>query len=168
MDVTDAGRCWLAWGSLDPSLPVGTPGRPRPCPQSAAANRPTLLLLLPPAALPDLLADAMVHLATTPACANQASVRAGLQGEGQRRQRSTAAAAAGAASALCSQPSWPHTASDPTCLPASLPAPSAQAFNISNGDCFRWKDMWPAMAAWFQLPTAPPIHMPMVKARGCV
>ncbi|KAI7841239.1 hypothetical protein COHA_005076 [Chlorella ohadii] len=56
----------------------------------------------------DLLADAMVHLATTEACANQ-------------------------------------------------------AFNISNGDCFRWKDMWPAIAAWFCMETAPPVHLPLTQ-----
>lgn len=32
-----------------------------------------------------------------------------------------------------------------------------QAFNISNGDLFRWNDLWPKIAAYFGLDTAAPL-----------
>ncbi|UUZ92685.1 hypothetical protein LJK87_46560 [Paenibacillus sp. P25] len=31
-----------------------------------------------------------------------------------------------------------------------------QAFNINNGDLFRWSEMWPKIARYFELETAPP------------
>ena len=34
-----------------------------------------------------------------------------------------------------------------------------QAFNITNGDLFRWDELWPKIAAYFQLETAPPLPM---------
>lgn len=34
-----------------------------------------------------------------------------------------------------------------------------QAFNITNGDLFRWNEMWPKIAAFFDLETAPPLQM---------
>lgn len=34
-----------------------------------------------------------------------------------------------------------------------------QAFNITNGDLFRWNEMWPKIAASFGLDTAPPLPM---------
>ncbi|TYP68974.1 SDR family oxidoreductase [Paenibacillus methanolicus] len=34
-----------------------------------------------------------------------------------------------------------------------------QAFNIANGDLFRWDDMWPKLARFFELETAPPLTM---------
>ncbi|MFB9330154.1 SDR family oxidoreductase [Paenibacillus aurantiacus] len=36
-----------------------------------------------------------------------------------------------------------------------------QAFNIANGDLFRWNDMWPKIARFFELETAPPLTMPL-------
>jgi len=33
------------------------------------------------------------------------------------------------------------------------------AFNITNGDLFRWSYMWPKIAAYFQLEAAPPLPM---------
>ena len=42
-------------------------------------------------------------------------------------------------------------ATDPKC--------ANQAFNINNGDLFRWNEMWPAVAAYFELETAPPLPM---------
>ena len=42
-------------------------------------------------------------------------------------------------------------ATDPTC--------ANQAFNITNGDIFRWESMWPKIAAFFDLDTAPPLPM---------
>ncbi|MDY7106696.1 MAG: SDR family oxidoreductase [Actinomycetota bacterium] len=34
-----------------------------------------------------------------------------------------------------------------------------EAFNITNGDLFRWSEMWPAVARWFDLDVAPPLPM---------
>ena len=34
-----------------------------------------------------------------------------------------------------------------------------QAFNIANGDLFRWNDMWPKIARFFDLDVAPPLPM---------
>src|SRR4051794_35440089 len=42
-------------------------------------------------------------------------------------------------------------ATDPRC--------ANQAFNINNGDLFRWNDMWPKLARWFELDVAPPLPM---------
>lgn len=36
-----------------------------------------------------------------------------------------------------------------------------QAFNITNGDLIRWNDLWPEIAAYFNIETAPPLHMPL-------
>ncbi len=42
---------------------------------------------------------------------------------------------------------------------ATDPRSANQAFNITNGDLFRWEELWPKLAAWFQLETAPPLPM---------
>ncbi|MDB5976333.1 MAG: NAD-dependent dehydratase [Nevskia sp.] len=42
-------------------------------------------------------------------------------------------------------------ATDPHC--------ANQAFNINNGDLFRWNEMWPKIARWFDLEVAPPLPM---------
>ena len=34
-----------------------------------------------------------------------------------------------------------------------------QAFNINNGDLFRWREMWPKIARFFDLEVAPPLPM---------
>ncbi|GIP35932.1 SDR family oxidoreductase [Paenibacillus sp. J2TS4] len=34
-----------------------------------------------------------------------------------------------------------------------------QAFNITNGDLFRWNELWPKIAAYFEIETAPPLPM---------
>jgi nucleoside-diphosphate-sugar epimerase len=34
-----------------------------------------------------------------------------------------------------------------------------QAFNINNGDLFRWNEMWPTIARYFDLEVAPPLPM---------
>lgn len=34
-----------------------------------------------------------------------------------------------------------------------------QAFNITNGDLFRWNEMWPKIASYFEIETAPPLPM---------
>ncbi|WP_218019824.1 SDR family oxidoreductase [Rhodococcoides yunnanense] len=42
---------------------------------------------------------------------------------------------------------------------ATTPECAGQAFNINNGDLFRWETMWPRIAAYFDLPVAAPLHM---------
>jgi len=42
-------------------------------------------------------------------------------------------------------------ATDPNC--------ANQAFNINNGDLFRWNDLWPKLASYFDLKTAAPLPM---------
>ncbi|WP_061797366.1 SDR family oxidoreductase [Serratia ficaria] len=44
---------------------------------------------------------------------------------------------------------------------ATDPAAANQAFNINNGDLFRWSEMWPKIADYFELETAPPLPMPL-------
>src|SRR5215217_2593334 len=34
-----------------------------------------------------------------------------------------------------------------------------QAFNINNGDLFRWSELWPKIARYFELEVAPPLPM---------
>ncbi len=34
-----------------------------------------------------------------------------------------------------------------------------EAFNITNGDLFRWSNMWPAIADYFEMEVAPPQHI---------
>ncbi|MED4582764.1 SDR family oxidoreductase [Brevibacillus choshinensis] len=34
-----------------------------------------------------------------------------------------------------------------------------QAFNITNGDLFRWNEMWPTIAKYFDMEIAPPLQM---------
>ncbi len=42
---------------------------------------------------------------------------------------------------------------------ATSPQCANQAFNITNGDLFRWNELWPEIAAFFQLDTAAPLQM---------
>jgi nucleoside-diphosphate-sugar epimerase len=42
---------------------------------------------------------------------------------------------------------------------ATTPACANQALNITNGDLFRWSEMWPKIAAYFGLEVAPPLPM---------
>jgi nucleoside-diphosphate-sugar epimerase len=44
---------------------------------------------------------------------------------------------------------------------ATTPACANQAFNITNGDLFRWNELWPKLAAYFGLEAAPPLTMPL-------
>jgi nucleoside-diphosphate-sugar epimerase len=44
---------------------------------------------------------------------------------------------------------------------ATTPAAANQAFNVSNGDLFRWEELWPKIARYFQIETAPPLPMPL-------
>ncbi|MFH3076033.1 SDR family oxidoreductase [Klebsiella sp. KE9038] len=34
-----------------------------------------------------------------------------------------------------------------------------QAFNVNNGDLWRWCELWPRIADWFELPSAPPVRL---------
>ncbi|NTS30410.1 SDR family oxidoreductase [Phyllobacterium sp. BT25] len=42
---------------------------------------------------------------------------------------------------------------------ATHPQCGNQAFNINNGDLFRWSEMWPKIAKFFDLEVAPPLPM---------
>jgi nucleoside-diphosphate-sugar epimerase len=42
---------------------------------------------------------------------------------------------------------------------ATDPRAANQAFNINNGDLFRWREMWPRLADWFGIEVAPPLPM---------
>ncbi|WP_394839134.1 SDR family oxidoreductase [Pendulispora rubella] len=42
---------------------------------------------------------------------------------------------------------------------ATSEAGANQAFNINNGDLFRWNEMWPKIARFFDLEVAPPLTM---------
>ena len=55
------------------------------------------------------------------------------------------------ANLLASATLW--AATDPSC--------ANEAFNINNGDMFRWSEMWPEIARAFDLEVAPPLPMPL-------
>lgn len=44
---------------------------------------------------------------------------------------------------------------------ATTPAGTNNAFNITNGDLFRWNEMWPEIARFFNMEVAPPLQMPL-------
>lgn len=44
---------------------------------------------------------------------------------------------------------------------ATEPKCRNEAFNINNGDLFRWSEMWPEIARAFDLDVAPPLPMPL-------
>ncbi len=46
---------------------------------------------------------------------------------------------------------------------ATNPASANQAYNITNGDMFRWSSMWPRIAAFFDLQVAPPLPMSLTE-----
>lgn len=46
---------------------------------------------------------------------------------------------------------------------ATAPNAANQAFNINNGDLFRWSELWPKIADWFGLPVAPPLPMSLTE-----
>lgn len=46
---------------------------------------------------------------------------------------------------------------------ATEPRCANQAFNINNGDLFRWNDLWPKIGAYFGLETADPVPLPLVE-----
>jgi nucleoside-diphosphate-sugar epimerase len=47
---------------------------------------------------------------------------------------------------------------------ATDPAASNEAFNVTNGDLFRWNDMWPRLAAMLDVPVGPPLPMSLAEA----
>jgi nucleoside-diphosphate-sugar epimerase len=44
---------------------------------------------------------------------------------------------------------------------ATNPECANQAFNINNGDLFRWNELWPKIAAYFDMEVAAPLQMPL-------
>lgn len=42
---------------------------------------------------------------------------------------------------------------------AASPAAKNQAFNVNNGDIWRWSELWPRIARWFELDFAPPVRL---------
>jgi nucleoside-diphosphate-sugar epimerase len=46
---------------------------------------------------------------------------------------------------------------------ATDPAGRNEAYNITNGDVFRWSRMWPSIAAFFDLEVAPPLPMSLTE-----
>ena len=46
---------------------------------------------------------------------------------------------------------------------ATTPGAANQAFNINNGDVFRWEEMWPKIGRYFGLETAPPVQLPLAE-----
>ncbi|MCM0665261.1 SDR family oxidoreductase [Flavobacterium tyrosinilyticum] len=42
---------------------------------------------------------------------------------------------------------------------ATNPQCANQAFNITNGDLFRWTELWPKIASYFDIPVASPLQM---------
>jgi nucleoside-diphosphate-sugar epimerase len=44
---------------------------------------------------------------------------------------------------------------------ATEPRCANQAFNITNGDLFRWNELWPLLARFFELEVAPPLPLPL-------
>ncbi|SFP73585.1 Nucleoside-diphosphate-sugar epimerase [Amycolatopsis arida] len=47
---------------------------------------------------------------------------------------------------------------------ATEPRCANQAFNINNGDLFRWSELWPKLAELFDLEIAPPLPMSLAEA----
>lgn len=42
---------------------------------------------------------------------------------------------------------------------ATSPVAENQAFNVNNGDIWRWSELWPRIAHWFELESAPPVRL---------
>ncbi|HEY1515196.1 MAG TPA: SDR family oxidoreductase [Solirubrobacteraceae bacterium] len=49
---------------------------------------------------------------------------------------------------------------------ATDPRAANQAFNINNGDLFRWSEMWPKLADYFGLELAPPLPLSLHTTMG--
>jgi len=48
---------------------------------------------------------------------------------------------------------------DATLWAATSPTAENQAFNVNNGDIWRWSELWPLIARWFDLECAPPVNL---------
>mgnify|MGYP000870729459 CR=1 FL=1 len=48
---------------------------------------------------------------------------------------------------------------DATQWAAASPMAENQAFNVNNGDIWRWSELWPRIARWFELECAPPVRL---------
>lgn len=46
---------------------------------------------------------------------------------------------------------------------ATSPEGRNKAFNINNGDLFRWRELWPRIAGWFDMEVAPPLPMSLAQ-----
>lgn len=46
---------------------------------------------------------------------------------------------------------------------ATSEATQNEAYNITNGDMFRWSSMWPRIAAFFELEVAPPLELSLAE-----
>ncbi|CAK0785352.1 hypothetical protein CVIRNUC_008559 [Coccomyxa viridis] len=44
---------------------------------------------------------------------------------------------------------------------ADTPSAHNSSYNVCNGDLFRWSQLWPALAEWFGIETAPPQKIPL-------
>lgn len=42
---------------------------------------------------------------------------------------------------------------------AIAPAARNEAYNVNNGDIWRWSELWPLIARWFELECAPPVSL---------
>lgn len=56
--------------------------------------------------------------------------------------------------------------SDATIYLSTHKACENQAYNISNGDVFRWKELWPKIAKHFDMETGPNLHISLVTIMG--
>lgn len=55
-----------------------------------------------------------------------------------------------------------HILAQATIWAGSAPAARNEIFNITNGDTFRWRHLWPKIARTFQMEVADPLPMPLV------
>jgi nucleoside-diphosphate-sugar epimerase len=46
---------------------------------------------------------------------------------------------------------------------ATEPRCGNEVFNITNGDCFRWKNIWPRIAEFFDIAPGPPLAIPLTE-----
>ncbi|GAA3894515.1 MULTISPECIES: SDR family oxidoreductase [Gibbsiella] len=46
---------------------------------------------------------------------------------------------------------------------AATAAAGGQAYNLTNGDIFRWYQLWEAVARWFDMPLAEPLTLPLAE-----
>jgi hypothetical protein len=59
--------------------------------------------------------------------------------------------------------------SDATCLAEAIvflathDSGKNAAFNVTNGDCFRWSQVWPLLAQWFGMPCGVPRNIKLAR-----